>query len=320
MNEKKAADNKTADSSSIYTKTIFVWAGALISCFLWGSAFPMIKLGYKEFSIGAGEQATQILFAGIRFVIAGILAVAIGCIIQKRMLVPKAGSLPMILKLSMFQTVGQYVLFYIGLAHTTGVRASIVTGTNVFAAIVVASLIFRQEKLTSRKTLGCVIGFLGVIVVNLAGTGLGEGDLVRGDLLILLSTFAYAFSSVLSKEYSKKEEPIILSGYQFFLGGLIMIAAGLLMGGRIQNVTPLGVVYLIYLAFVSAAAYSIWVFLIKYNPVSRVAVFGFMTPVFGVTTSILLLEEGSHFSLLHLVSLILVSAGILIVNSKQSRS
>ena len=99
-----------------------------------------------------------------------------------------------------------------------------------------------------------------------------------------------------------------------------MIAAGLLMGGRIQNVTPLGVVYLIYLAFVSAAAYSIWVFLIKYNPVSRVAVFGFMTPVFGVTTSILLLEEGSHFSLLHLASLILVSAGILIVNSKQSRS
>ncbi len=121
MNDKKLADKKTADSSSIYTKTIFVWAGALISCFLWGSAFPMIKLGYKEFSIGAGEQATQILFAGIRFVIAGILAVAIGCIIQKRMLVPKVGSLPMIIKLSMFQTVGQYVLFYIGLAHTTGV-------------------------------------------------------------------------------------------------------------------------------------------------------------------------------------------------------
>ncbi len=52
------------------------------------------------------------------------------------------------------QTIAQYVFFYIGLAHTTGVKASIVEGVNVFVAIIVASLIFRQEKLTVKKIVG----------------------------------------------------------------------------------------------------------------------------------------------------------------------
>lgn len=301
---------------NIYTKTVVVWAGALICCLLWGSAFPFIKIGYRLFEIGANDSATQILFAGIRFLLAGVLAILLGTVIEKKLLFPRKNSYTKILKLSMLQTVAQYVFFYIGLAHTTGVRASIVEGTNVFVAIVVASLLFKLEKITPKKLVGSVIGFLGVLLVNLSGNSSGGGNYLLGDLLVFLSTFAYAFSSVLLKEYSKEEDPVVLSGYQFMMGGAIMIFAGLIMGGRLDALTFSGLMVLVYLALVSSVAYSLWGILMKYNPVSKVAVFGFMNPVFGVILSFFLLEEGSSLGVIHILSLGLVCGGIYIVNAQ----
>ncbi len=88
------------------------------------------------------------------------------------------------------------------------------------------------------------------------------------------------------------------------------------MGGHITKVTPSGIGLLVYLALVSAVAYSLWGILLKYNPVSRVTVFGFMNPVFGVLLSALLLGETDQASgILGLLSLLLVSVGIYVVNS-----
>ena len=88
------------------------------------------------------------------------------------------------------------------------------------------------------------------------------------------------------------------------------------MAGHITKVTPSGIGLLVYLALVSAVAYSLWGILLKYNPVSRVTVFGFMNPVFGVLLSALLLGETDQASgALGLLSLLLVSVGIYVVNS-----
>lgn len=312
-------DKDKLNKKSILTSVVFVTLGAVVSCFLWGSAYPMIKLGYREFKISSDMMTSQILFAGIRFTLAGILAVILGSIIKRKVLIPKKSSIPMVLKLSMFQTVGQYFFFYIGLAHTTGVRASIVQGTNVFVVLVVASLIFRQEKLSFAKTIGCVIGFLGVALISLADGDIGEGNIIQGDLFVFISIVAYAFSSVLLKEYTKKEDPVILSGYQFIAGGLIMTLVGFLMGGRLETVTARGVIDIIYLALVSAVAYSVWGVLMKYNPVSRISVYGFLTPIFGVILSIIFLNEGAGFGLLHLTALVLVCAGIIVVNKDNKK-
>ena len=127
-------------NEKFFTKTIVVWAGALICCFLWGSAFPSIKIGYSLFQIESSAIASQILFAGVRFFFAGILAVFIGCITRRKFLVPQKDSWGKILKLSSLQTIGQYIFFYIGLAYTTGVRGSIVEGTNVFVAIFIKKI------------------------------------------------------------------------------------------------------------------------------------------------------------------------------------
>lgn len=188
-------------------KTVVVWFGALLCCLLWGSAFPCIKIGYRLFEVDAVDTASQILFAGCRFTLAG------------------------------------------------------------------------------------------------------EGA-------IFFSTIAYAFSSVFVKKFSQRFNPVMLSAYQFIIGGIVLMAAGGVMGGHITKVTPSGIGLLVYLAMVSAVAYSLWGILLKYNPVSRVTVFGFMNPVFGVLLSALLLGEKDQASgILGLLLLLLVSVGIYVVNS-----
>lgn len=139
---------------------------AILANLLWGSAAPTIKTGYRIFELASNDIPSIILFAGIRFFIAGILTVIIGSIINGKLLIPGKSALPKICVLASFQTVLQYIFFYIGCAHATGSKATILSSTSSFFSILLSSLIFHHEKLTVRKILGCVVGFMGVILVN----------------------------------------------------------------------------------------------------------------------------------------------------------
>lgn len=297
-------------------RNIVVWFGALICCVLWGSAFPCIKLGYQWMNIESSATKTQILYAGIRFTLAGMMVILLGSVVNGKFLLPQKKSWKKIATLSLFQTILQYLFFYIGLAHTSGVKASIVEGLNVFVAILIASLVFHQEELTTRKILGCIIGFLGVILVNISGSGIDMNLSFLGEGFIFLSTVAYAFSSVVIKKYSKEESPVLLSGWQFVFGGLVMMVCGYVLGGRVSFTGMESILMLCYLALVSAVAYSLWSCLLKYNPISKVAVFGFMNPVFGVILSAVLLKEGALLNVISVLSLALVCIGIYIVNKR----
>ena len=268
--------------------------------------------------IDTNDTAAQILYAGCRFTLAGVLTVLIGSVMQRTVLYPRKQAVPKVLCLCMLQTVLQYLFFYIGLAHTSGVKASIIEGMNVFVAILVASLMFHQERLTMRKIIGCIVGFVGVVLVNVSGQGLDLHLSLLGEGFIFFSTVSYAFSSVLIKKYSREENPVMLSGWQFTIGGLVMALSGLLMGGRLHALTPKSSAMLCYLACVSAIAYTLWSLLLKYNPISKVAVFGFMNPVFGVILSAILLGEADTLDLRALLALALVCVGIYIVNRKES--
>lgn len=298
--------------------SIVVCVLACICCALWGSAFPLVKIGYNMFGITSGATNSQILFAGTRFTLAGFMTIIIGSCLSKRILIPARRTWPKILNLSIYQTIIQYVLFYIGLSNTSGVKASIIEGVNVFVALLVASLIFRQEKITKRKMLGCIIGFIGVILINMNGSGLNTSFKLTGEGFIFLSTVSYAISTVILKQYSKEEDTTLLSGYQFVIGGLAMMVAGFFMGGKLGHFTVQSFSVLMYLALISAVAYTLWGILLKHNPISKVAVYGFMTPIFGVILSALLLKEGIE-GFKSIIALILVSAGIYIVNYNREK-
>lgn len=300
---------------SFFTRTPVVCGLALICCLLWGSAFPCIKIGYQLFDIASGDVGSQLLFAGYRFALAGVLTILLGSLISRKPLVPKKSSWSSILRLCLVQTVLQYICFYIGLANTTGVKSSIIEASNVFLSLLAASLLFRLEKLTLKKVIGCIIGFAGVVLINLNGSGLDASMSFLGEGMILLSASAYALSSILISRYSQNENPVVLSGFQFFIGGILLALLGAVMGGHISSFTPASAALLLYMALISAVAYTLWGILLKYNPIGRVAVFGFLNPLFGVILSALLLHESNQaFSLQGLISLILVCLGIFTVN------
>jgi len=297
----------------LLTKKTIVLPLTMLCCLLWGSAFPCIKLGYRFSEIASDNVYSQILYAGMRFTLAGIMALMIGSIIQKRILIPKVEALPKVAILSLFQTILQYTFFYIGLGRSTGMKSSVITASNVFLSILVAALVFRTEKLTVRKIVGCIVGFSGVLLINLSG--IGGGFSFTGEGFVFLSALSYAFSAALVKRFSSTEDPVMLSGWQFVFGGIFMMLFGAGAGGDVMTFNTSGTLMLIYLAFVSAAAFSIWGTLLKYNPVSTISVFGFMNPVFGVILSFLLLSERSEAGAFRVAAaLVLVALGIIIVN------
>lgn len=305
-------------NSNIFTNPIILTLSALLCCALWGSATPAIKTASALLIPVSGVPST-ILFAGIRFFMAGIITIAIYSIARKKLLVFKKENLPRVLTVASFQTVIQYIFFYVGLTNTTGVKGTIASGSSAFFCVLIASLIFKQEKLTARKIIACILGLLGIIIINLQGLELTMNFL--GDGFVILSTVAYSFSSVFMKRFSKYEDPVVLSGYQFIFGGAFMILLGLLLGGRVSFESTKGVVILVYLAFLSAVAYALWGMLLKHNPVSKVTIFSFTTPIFGTILSLLLLPEHSGVDPVNLIiTLLLVSGGILLLNYQTNKN
>ena len=293
------------------TRTGIVALLACVCCILWGSAIPVIKTGYSLMNVDSADTASQIVFAGIRFTLAGILVLIFASVREKKIIIPDREILKYAVPVCLAQTVGQYFFFYIG------VKGAIITGLGNFIAILLSCLVFRKERMTGRKIAGCVLGFAGVVVINLMGNSLDMGFKLTGEGFILIAQLSYGISTVLINLFSRKVSPVVLSGTQFTMGGIVLTLIGIGMGGHLGNVTVGGVAIIFYLAMVSAVAYTLWSVLLAWNDVSKVAIFGFVNPLCSVILSALILGEVKQaFNIGSLVALILVCAGIYIVNAK----
>ena len=310
----------SARKTDFLSTTAGILTAAIAANLLWGSAAPCIKLGYRYFAIASDDVMSQILFAGVRFTLAGVLTVLLGSLLRRRMLLPKRGSGYMILMLAMMQTVIQYTFFYIGLSHAPGFKGSIISPTSTFFALLIAALVFHQEKLTVKKLLGCLIGFTGVVVVSLNGSLEGSMHL-NGEGFLVLAAASYGCSSVLIKRFSEREDPVVLSGWQFICGGALMTVAALLGDGKLNAVSAGAWLLMMYMGFLSAVAYTLWSLLLQRHPISRIMIFSFLNPVFGVLLSALLLDE---VKVLHiprcLLAMILVCLGVWVVNRPEKQT
>ncbi len=293
---------------------------AMVSCALWGSAFAFVKLGYELFAVESGNTAQQLLFAGMRFTLAGVLVLAGTALVRHRLPLPSRADVAPIIFLALSQTVVQYACFYIGLAHASGTNSSLVQGTSAFVQIVLASLVFGQEQLTVRKLVGCALGLGGVALVVLRGGGMVGSWSAIGEGLILGSVVAGGVSTCLTRKYGMGGDPLLLTGWQFALGGIALCLGGLAAGGRVAPSSPAAFGILLYLGALSASAFSIWSLLLKHNPVSRVAMYRFLIPIFGVLFSATFLGEvvpaGQLPSLV--AALALIVCGTILVNTERA--
>jgi len=300
--------------NSVLSRPLICGLLASFCCLLWGSAVPFLNVGYREFQIASGDTPSLILFAGCRFFLAGCLTVLFTSALRRKFARPKDGNWGIVVKLSLVQTVAQYVLFYIGVANTPSVKASIIQGLLAFVNILVACYIFRSERMNGVKWMGGLIGVAGIVLVNLDGSGLGGSLSLSGEGALMASMFTNALSAGLIKIYGKREDSMVLSGWQFMLGGAVMALAGVAMGGNLGAGSMLGGTVLLYLGFLSATAYTLWAVLLNHNPVSSVTVYSFLQPIFGVMLSLVLVPGDGPVPLLRYgAALLLVSVGIVIV-------
>lgn len=307
------------DKTKFYTNRKNIVFLAAICCMLWGSAFPAVKVGYSLFNIAGDDIATKLIFAGIRFAMAGIFVLISQVALGKKLFSFSKNDTKELVLLGIIQTTLQYIFFYIGMAYTTGVRGSIINGTGTFFSIILAHFIYKNDKIDFNKIVGCIIGFLGVIIVNLDGSNLMETSFkFKGEGFIMLSALMLSISSIYSKKVTRNKDASIVTGYQLFIGGSILILLGLVFGGNLTGFTIKSSLLLIYMALISSVAFAIWTQLLKYNKVSTICVFNFLIPVFGSVLSAIVLGD-DIFNVKILIALILVSIGIFLVYKEKRR-
>ncbi|MDR2786858.1 MAG: DMT family transporter [Candidatus Accumulibacter sp.] len=287
---------------------------ASFCCLLWGSAYPAIKSGYLLFGIAAGDIPAQMLFAGHRFLFAGLLLLALALFTRRSVFILNRRRLFSTSLLGLTQTSLQYVFFYVGLAHTTGVKSSIMNATGTFFSVLMAHCVYRNDRLNFSKASGCLIGFVGVMVVNFSPDLLNFDFTLFGEGFVVIAAFILSAATIYGKKLSQTMDSVVLTGYQLGIGGLILLVAGYAAGGRLSGFTPESTALLAYMAVLSSAAFALWTVLLKYNRVGLVAVFNFLIPVSGAILSAIFLGE-SIFEWKNVVALALVCGGIWQVTS-----
>lgn len=300
----------------LFTNKFNIIIIATICTFLWGSAFPAVKLGYEIFNISSSDTYSKFIFAGYRFFLAGIIVLIIKLLRKENIFDINKKDLKEISILGIIQTTFQYIFFYLGLTYTSGVRGSIINGTGTFFSILLAHFIYKNDKLSFNKVMGCIIGFLGVVLAN-TGALNGDSFTIKGEGFILIASLILSISSIYSKKISQNKDAYTVTGYQLLIGGFILSILGHLLGGSLTNFNIKSISLLIYMAFLSAIAFALWAQLLKYNKVSAISIFNFLIPVFGTILSGIILKE-NIFNVKILISLILVCLGIFLVYRKKS--
>jgi drug/metabolite transporter (DMT)-like permease len=300
-------------SSTRLTQPRVVLLLASLCCLLWGSAYPAIKQGYALLSIGRDDLAAQMLFAGLRFFGAGLLLMVFAVLTRRSLTALAPRQMGQTGLLGLLQTTLQYIFFYIGLAHTTGVKGAILNASGVFFSVLLAHWIYHNDTLNWRKLLGCALGFMGVLVVNigplLGSAPIDGGVTLMGEGFVVMAAFVLSAASLYGKRVSQTMDPVVMTAYQLAWGGLGLIAIGWLAGAQWPAFTWAAGLLLTYMAALSAVAFAVWGALLKHNRVSKVAIFSFLIPVFGSSLSVLFLGE-SLLEWKYLLALVLVCAGI----------
>ena len=283
---------------------------------LWGVVFPVIKKSYELFSI-SGVGST-LLFASIRFMIAGVILLLLDTFMEKRFPVLDKKGYASVFMLGTIQTGLAYAFQYIAMISASSINCSILNGTGVIFSTIIAHFISKDDKMNGRKALGGVLGFIGVLVCFLWGGKL-EGFSLKGEGLMLLSILTFVTGTNLSRIVTTGIKSVGVSGYNLLVGGAELFILSLFLGGSIGNGGLYGIMCLVFLSLTSCVCLYRWTALSSANSVSKVAVFQCINPITGAIAASLLLGE-NVFQPKYIVSVLLVVISIIIITKGRKKA
>ena len=303
--------------NEVLTNRYWVIAIALFCCLLWGSAFPVLKISYDELALKSGDLIPKVVLAGMRFFGASLIIFFVYRVLMKRCLKVSRLQLLELGLLGCLQTSVMYFLFYAGLGNTTGMKAAVLSASGNFFVVLLAHFIYHNDRINRNKAIGLLTGFAGITLVNW-GKGFSMDFSIEGEGFLIMSGFVCAFGTIMAKRLSRELHPFLVSGVQMFIGSSVLLAIGVpLLPAGTMEFTPLALGLLVYSAFLSATAFSLWYALLKYNKAGEIVLYKFMIPVTGTFLSLVFIP-GEKLTAYMVAGLMMVAIGIIIISRRQN--
>lgn len=288
---------------------------AVFCSILWGSAFPVLKISYEELQMAPDDTIAKIVFAGARFLLAGLIVLVILLFINAKSILVTRRQFMVLIILGVVQTAFQYYFFYNGLAKVTGMQGSILNASGTFFAVLLAHYYYKNDKLNWQKAVGLIAGFGGIIVANW-GQEFTLTFQLTGEGFMILSGLTSAVATIMAKELATGIHPFAITGWQLSLGAIILLLIGLpQLNEGAMVFTPLGWGLFIYSAFLSSVAFALWYSLLKYNQAGEISMYKFLVPVAGSVLSAMFIPD-ERLTLSIFAGMALVALGIITINYK----
>ena len=303
---KDMTKNPQPASNTILNERITLQAGglALLAVTFWGGMNVAIKISL----VGIPPLA----LAGVRFII-GVLVVLIWTFLNRVPLKLETGETRGLFQLACL-FVAQIGMLYIGTHYTLASRSTVLISTHPFFTAVFAHLFLTGDRLSLLKVIGITFSFLGVVVVFAESIVIKDFHYLPGDLMVLSAGMLLGLRLVYIKRLTQAMHPGKLLIWQSSLSIPIFFALSFIFERDFQYaITPAVVLATLYQGVVIAGfCFILWTLLLRRYMASRLGVFHFVTPIFGVLFSNLFLGEAVSYGII--ASMLFVGIGIAIVN------
>ncbi|MCW3805598.1 DMT family transporter [Plebeiibacterium marinum] len=288
---------------------------AIIACLLWSTAFAGIKIGL--------EYTTPLQFAGIRFFIAGLMIIPL--VKDRKQLITSLKKYPLkVLRVSIYQTIVLYSLFYWGVSMVPGAIAAIIIGSQPLFAALVSNAMQKNDRLSLKKLATISLGILGIILIAYhKGWESNDGvDQLWGIAILIFANIASGIGNVYVARLKGIISPVALNSMQMSFGGMVVFIISLFIEPFAGFSHPLPYfLSLGWLSFISAAAFTIW-FLLLQRPgvlVSDLNIWKFIIPIFGAILSWIIIP-GESPELIPIVGMIIIGTSLILYGLVNKRS
>lgn len=279
----------------------------VLACLLWGSAFAGAKIGF--------EYAEPILLSGIRFTLAGLLLVPV-MIVTKVNLRGALRHWRFMLLFAFVQTFLQYGLFFMGLDKVPAATSAIIIGAGPLFVAIMAHLTLADDRMSVRKIAAIMLGLAGVVFISLAqGEVASEDPQFWGGVgLLVLSNIIGSYTNIMVVKKKKHNiSPVALTSFANFTGGLMLLLASFIVEKPVIEASypPEFYAAVVWLAFIPAAAFSLWYGLLQ-KPgvkVSELNVWKFLVPVTGCILAWIILP-GESPDMVSVIGIVIITAAL----------
>ncbi len=286
---------------------------SLIVMALWGSLFPCVKMSYGAFGI---ESVGDLLFfAGVRFTICGAVIMLYRFITAKNLFKSIRPVIATVLISGLFSVVLHYAFTYSALKFSrSSALVAILKQVGMVFYVCFSFLFFKEDKPTIIKFIAALAGFAGIIVINITPEGIDFG---LGEVLVILASFSSVFSNVFGKKAISKADSVWVTGVSQFFGGVILLAAGYLMGGSmVVSYEPRSLIF-VYILFASVFSYCLWYKILETHDLSKMFIIKFAEPLFATAFGMLI--AGESFKIQYIIGFLFISLGITLTNIKKDK-